>query len=208
MGGSKLWDEKLIAARRRRFLATFTLLLMAGGTAAQAQPLTCAAFQDRLAAAIRAAGDKVATPRWETPHVMPYLPGKWSDFDGVVGLSGNVECGDDGRLVRVEIETQVDSDDLVENGRRIARAQDLAAASICAVEPLGAAKCRAIAKDTLLERAFRSFVAAKRRGEEIPDSLQEIELKKSNASADVTIAEGSVRFSVGNASEPVNDTQR
>ena len=189
-----------------RFLLAATAIVFAGHAAAS--PLSCTAFLQRLDAEVHAGGDKVATPRWTARARMKFLSGLWSDLEDVAGLTGNVQCGEDDHLMRIEIESQIDSDDLTENGLRLIRARALAAASICAVEPAAATVCATLAKTNLFERAYRKFLAAKRRGDDMAGDLEEIDLKRSGAGADVTVEQGYVRFSVGNVAEPIRDIGR
>ena len=190
------------------FLSIFSAVLFGPGVAS-ADELKCDVFQARLEQQIHRAGDKVAPPRWVKSKATTGF-GVYVDFEGIQGLSGSLQCAPGGRFFRLQIDAAIESEDAVENARRISRAENFEAAAICAVEPASPAQCTQIAVKRLFDKAYAKFLASKRRGDEFKFSTRRVSSDKSRADASINIDQGAISYFVdqSDADKPIQDITR
>lgn len=141
-------------------LAAGLFLVLWSMSATLAAPMSCAAFNESLLRAIRAAGDKVAAPRFELANKGTM----WdrSDLKDILGLSGNLMCRKDGNLDSIDAVAELVPDQSI---LQLVRLENLAAAMVCAVaDGWRPARCKA-AVQRLANEAVKDFARAMVRGE-------------------------------------------
>ena len=159
---------------------------------AQAEPLSCKAFREALVHNIEKGGDLVAHPDFIAAYQGGNPPHTRYDYHNIVGLSGNLDCYDTGKLRSFDLFARIDSADDAENLYRVSRYTTLSSAALCSVEPLKNEQCRTKI-ETLVERLLSKLKKDRVRGE---SDLHVSEEKNPSAQTEmeVSLAPGFMTF--------------
>jgi hypothetical protein len=147
-------------------------LVWAGAACAAGPVLTCGAFKTRLDATIKEMGAQVATPG---PLRLGYdgaETGKRFDWDGVVGLTGTMNCSKADAFEDFGIsipEAYRTSDELPVVLRRF---MELASASICTLSDATPEACRSLTK-SMTDASLAQFKDALGRSESMPTGTRD-----------------------------------
>ena len=153
-------------------LAVFWLAFASPAVAADGGVLTCDQFRQRLDRTIRDMGDRVAPPGALKPSYAGGDSGKRFDWDGIVGLSGTMNCSkrdafeDFGIAIAEATRT---SDDLPVVLQRF---MELASASTCALADATPDACRALVK-TMTLGSLAQFRDAAGKGDAMPTGTRD-----------------------------------
>ncbi|WP_158810311.1 hypothetical protein [Beijerinckia sp. L45] len=147
-------------------------LLFAAAPCSAGPILTCADFKTRLDETIVAMGSAVASPGALKPGYDSGEAGKRFDWDGIVGLTGTMNCSKADAFEDFSIaipESVRTSDDLPIVLRRF---MELASASICTLADATPEACRALTK-SMTDGSLAQFRDGVTKGEAMPTGTRD-----------------------------------
>ncbi len=186
-------------------LLPLALLGTALAAATPEPPLSCDAFEARLATTIASMGGLVAPPG---ALVLAYdaEAGTRYDWTGTAGLSGSITCGRAGAFEDFAIALTASARLSDELPAALGRLSEMAAASICTLADADPQACRALA-GRMRDESLAQFKAAVARGDAVPVGSRDY-FVVAGVDAEMELTPVSVTWSIGPGQAATTGTTR